>query len=64
MYILLIFILACLLGWLLWRRLCRTRLAPFLRLLLALLFAALVFILLFWASVYIALFLSQWNALG
>ena len=63
MVVFLIFILACLLGWLLWRRLRRTRLHPLLRFILTLLFTALVYILLFWISVYIALFLSQRNAL-
>ena len=61
MYVFLIFILACLLGWLLWRRLRRTRLALPLCLLLTLLFIARVYILLFWISVYVSLFLYQHN---
>ena len=61
MYMILIFVLACLLGWLLWRRLCRTSLPFLLRFILAVFFTALVFIVLFWISVYVALFLSQRN---
>ena len=60
MYLFLIFVLACVLGWALWRKLRRsTLLHPALCAVLAVLFAALAYILLFWASVYLSIFLFQ-----
>ena len=61
MYVILIFALACLLGWLLWRRLCRTHLLPFLRALLTLLCIVVSYIVLFWISIYISIHLFQMN---
>lgn len=61
MYLILMFILSCLLGWVIWHRLCRTRIPAFLRLILALLAAALIFVALFWISVYVSIYLFQLN---
>lgn len=59
MYTFLIFIVACLLGWVLWRRLGRTNMAFLLRVMLTSLFVVVVFILLFWLSISVALFLAR-----
>lgn len=61
MYIILIFILSCLLGWVIWRRLCLTGIPAFLRVILALLAVALIFVALFWISVYVSIYLFQWK---
>lgn len=59
MYVILIFILSCLLGWVAWRGLRRTKLPPIVCALLALLCVVLIFVALFWISVYISVFLFQ-----
>lgn len=61
MYIILIFVLSCLLGWAFWRRLSRTRLPSVLCVLLALLCVILIFVALFWISVYVSIYLFQWK---
>lgn len=59
MYVILIFILSCLLGWVIWRGLRRTKLPPIVCAFLAMLCIVLIFIALFWISVYVALFLAR-----
>lgn len=61
MYIILIFILSCLLGWVIWRGLRRTKLPPIVCALLAMLCIVLIFIILFWISVYVSVLLFQLN---
>ena len=61
MYIILIFILSCLLGWVIWRRLCLTKVPALLRVILALLAVVLIFVALFWISVYVSISLFQWK---
>lgn len=59
MYVILIFILSCLLGWVIWRGLRRTKLPPIVCALLAMLCIVLIFIALFWISVYVSVLLLQ-----
>ncbi len=61
MYIVLFFALTCLSGWLIWRRLCRTRLPGVVCVFLELIGAALVFSAFFWISIYISIYLFQLN---
>ena len=56
MYVLLLFILACLLGWLLWRRLFLTSLHPAWRAVLTTLCIIVLFVIFFWVSAYFSLF--------
>lgn len=61
MHIILIFILSCLLDWVIWRGLRRTKLPPIVCALLAMLCIVLIFIILFWIGVYVSVLLFQLN---
>ncbi len=51
MYVFLLFLLSCLMGWLIWRKLFMTSLRPYLRSILTSLSIIIIFVVLFWISV-------------